>query len=238
MTESKEMTPEELVAVRERCATCIDSATADVRTLLDHVDTITADRNEARQEVRALREQRDEIREAHRVELAAVKERLSTMKEAASWYLELRARHAGSNGAYAEEYANALRAAHDDLTSLVDMEPATARAAHLDALKARLEAAERSKVAHEERSHFWQRSSLDREAWLKSTEARADAAEAKLAALVEAAKYRPNPACPSCLGHGQVDLATNGIGNFVKARCASCRLSWEEGLRRAAQGEP
>lgn len=65
-----------------------------------------------------------------------------------------------------------------------------------------------------------------------------DSAKSKLAALVEAAKYRPNPACPSCLGHGQVDLATNGIGNFVKARCTSCRLSWEEGLRRAAQGEP
>lgn len=65
---AREMTPEELAAVRERCAACIDSATADVRTMLDHVDALAADRDEKRSEVAALRAQRDEIREAHRVD--------------------------------------------------------------------------------------------------------------------------------------------------------------------------
>lgn len=50
--------------------------------LLSHVDAITADRDEARQEVAALRAQRDEIREAHRVELAAVKAKLAALVEA------------------------------------------------------------------------------------------------------------------------------------------------------------
>ena len=177
---------------------------------------ITADRDEARQEVAALRAQRDEIREAHRVDeeerdsdalrrmatlAVEAQKKLSTLTEAVAWYLELRARDAGSNGAQAEGYANTLRAAHDDLTSLVDGEPATARAAHLDTLTARLEAAERERGelraevvtlradleewrrSHREAESLADQAKRRRERTLETVEARADAAEAKLAAI-------------------------------------------------------
>ena len=186
----------------EAHARFIAGAPYSVHSLLDHVDALTADRDEARQEVAALRAQRDEIREAHRVDeeerdsdalrrmatlAVEAQKKLSTLTEAVAWYLELRARDAGSNGAQAEGYANTLRAAHDDLTSLVDGEPATARAAHLDTLTARLEAAERERETNAERCL----EALDDIAKLlverNAAQARADAAEAKLAALVEAA---------------------------------------------------
>lgn len=68
MSASKEMTPAELVRTHA--------------SLIAHVEVVTADRDEARSEVRALREQRDEIREAHRVEVAALTAKLAALVEA------------------------------------------------------------------------------------------------------------------------------------------------------------
>ena len=66
----------------EAHARFIAAAPYVVHTLLDHVDALAAYRDEARQEVASLRAQRDEIREAHRVELAAVKAKLAALVEA------------------------------------------------------------------------------------------------------------------------------------------------------------
>lgn len=111
--------------------------------LLSHVDAITADRDEARQEVAALRAQRDEIREAHRVELAAQRDRI----------------------------LEAQREARDGLREQHRVEVA--------ALAARLEAAERVRDASV--GAFGEVCGKTH-----ALQARTDAAEAKLAALVEA----------------------------------------------------
>lgn len=63
------------VAIRER---------DDARAKLSDLTELTADRDEARSEIRALREQRDEIRAAHRAEIEALKGNLRTLVEAAS----------------------------------------------------------------------------------------------------------------------------------------------------------
>lgn len=187
---AREMTSERLAEVRERRPYDNDRDLAVVEVPHDddwldiwgHVDALTTDRDEARQEVAALRAQRDEIREAHRVDeeerdsdalrrmatlAVEAQKKLSTLTEAVAWYLELRARDAGSNGAQAEGYANTLRAAHDDLTSLVDGEPATARAAHLDTLTTRLLRAEADCVGASKRLSDVGNEAADREDELK-----------------------------------------------------------------------
>ena len=81
---AREMTPERLAEVRAWLRGELDPMVDSPPSMgdedwtdavFDHVDAITADRDEARQEVAALRAQRDEIREAHRVEVAAAVER-------------------------------------------------------------------------------------------------------------------------------------------------------------------
>ena len=104
---------------------------------------ITADRDEARQEVAALRAQRDEIREVHRVETAALAARLEA----------------------AERERGELRA-------------------EVVTLRADLEEWRRS---HREAESLADQAKRRRERTLETVEARADAAEAKLAALVKAA---------------------------------------------------
>ncbi len=85
------MTPERLAEVRAWLRGELDPMVDSPPSMGDedwtdavfaHVDAITLDRDEARSEVRALRAQRDEIREAHRVELAAVKAKLAALVEA------------------------------------------------------------------------------------------------------------------------------------------------------------
>lgn len=93
MTAAKEMTPEDLAAVREMGdafrthyaggLSMVEVRAEDWADLLAHIDALTADRDEARQEVRALRAQRDEIREAHRVEVAALAARLEAAERLA-----------------------------------------------------------------------------------------------------------------------------------------------------------
>lgn len=82
---AREMTPEQLAEVRAWLRGELDPMVDSPPSMGDedwtdavfaHADTITADRDEARAEVAALRAQRDEIREAHRVEVAALTERL------------------------------------------------------------------------------------------------------------------------------------------------------------------
>ncbi len=126
----------------EAHARFIAGAPYSVHSLLDHVDALTADRDEARQEVAALRAQRDEIREVHRVETAALAARLEA----------------------AERERGELRA-------------------EVVTLRADLEEWRRS---HREAESLADQAKRRRERTLETVEARADAAEAKLAALVEA----------------------------------------------------
>lgn len=80
---AREMTPERLVEVRDELLTRGELGYDERREMFSHVDAVTADRDEARQEVAALRAQRDEIHEAHRVEVAAVEAKLAALVEAA-----------------------------------------------------------------------------------------------------------------------------------------------------------
>ena len=154
---AREMTPERLAEVREMCSPLArrHASWDAIHDAVAHIDAITADRDEARQEVAALRAQRDEIREVHRVETAALAARLEA----------------------AERERGELRA-------------------EVVTLRADLEEWRRS---HREAESLADQAKRRRERTLETVEARADAAEAKLAALVEAHdawKRYGNPTSP------------------------------------------
>ena len=162
-------------------------------TLLDHVEAITADRDEARAEVAALRAQRDEIREAHRVEVAALTQRATDIEETmlAGWHeLASLSGALGYHRATAEDFGEVdvvhVRALAASITEQLD---AALRSSLSEAawrsLTARLEAAERGREdwrARAERAV----DGLTQAAATTAALARADAAEAIVRELREA----------------------------------------------------
>lgn len=193
------VSPEELAKLRTGGAPIGYEASKDtIERLVDALDAITADRDEARQEVAALRAQRDEIREVHRVETAALAARLEAAERERG---ELRA-EVVTLRADLEEW----RRSHREAESLAD-QAKRRRERTLETVEARADAAEAKLAAidapflggalhHIEMLHADQRESRDRE---EALVLKLDAAEAKLAALVEAHdawKRYGNPTSP------------------------------------------
>jgi len=190
-----------------------------------------ADRGEARQEVAALRAQRDEISEVHRVETAALAARLEAAERERG---ELRA-EVVTLRADLEEW----RRSHREAESLAD-QAKRRRERTLETVEARADAAEAKLAAidapfhggalhHIEMLHADQRESRDRE---EALVLKLDAAEAKLAALVEAcerasaAEYAAAARQGSCRGCYQSYDHAPG-----------CYVAAIEAALRAARGE-